>query len=98
MHIVIHQSADQHCQSVPVNQWGRSLISTSTYILKTGEPGCDAFQTFCHICIGEFDREDCGVIPNKSIFMSPLTSTGIGWESVEAGIVIGLESAETVKK
>lgn len=64
-----------------------------TYILKAGARGCDAFHAFCQIRIGELVLIDCGVIPNKSIFISPFVSIGIGWESVEAGTEIGFRSS-----
>jgi hypothetical protein len=68
------------------------IMAQQTYIWKIAASGCDAFHAFCQICIGLLEPTDCGVIPSKSIFMSPLVSMGIGWESVEGGTGIGLRS------
>jgi hypothetical protein len=55
------------------------------------DSGRDAFQTFFHNCNGVCEPPlDEGVIPSKSIFISPSTSIDIGWERVDAGTGIGL--------
>jgi len=66
-------------------------ILKATYTENNGESGCVAFHTFLQdwkidlvlLC-------DEGVIPKRSIFMSPLISRGIGCASEELGIENGL--------
>jgi hypothetical protein len=52
-----------------------------THSSKSGESETEALYTFCHSC----RLEDVGEIPSRSIFMSPSTSTGIGWGIEEGG-------------
>jgi hypothetical protein len=54
------------------------------------DSGREAFQTFFHNCNGVCETPLDGVIPSKSIFISPSTSMDIGWERVDAGTGIGL--------
>lgn len=56
------------------------------YISNNGSCEFEAFQVFCQTCSGdrEFDFDD-GVIPSRSIFISPSTSMGIGCASAEVG-------------
>jgi hypothetical protein len=79
---------------VSANQSNASLriMVKKTYTLNIGARGCEAFHAFCQICIGLLESSDCGVIPSKSIFMSPLVSMGIGWDNVDGGTGIGFTS------
>jgi hypothetical protein len=43
--------------------------------------------------MGVLESIESGVIPSKSIFISPFVSIGIGCESVEGGTGIGSRSA-----
>jgi len=63
-------------------------------MLNKDECGRDAFQTFFHNCNGAELPFDEGVIPSKSIFMSPSASIGIGCERVDVGTDIGLSNSE----
>lgn len=50
----------------------------------------EAFHTFLQICKGLLVSFEFGVMPNISIFMSPSTSIGIGWDRLDEGIITGL--------
>lgn len=65
-----------------------------TYTSKSGEDGCETFQMLCHVCKGEEVSFEEGVMPIKSIFMSPSISIGTGWAVVEDGTERG-ESKST---
>lgn len=73
-------------------------MGENAYISNNGDSGRDAFQTFCQTCRGDLESllED-GVVPRRSIFISPSTSIGIGCERVEAGTTIGLLMSEDAK-
>lgn len=65
---------------------GRQRCREFTYRSNNGEWGWEAFHTFCQTWNGPVLPDG---MPRRSILISPVVSSGIGWEKEEGGIVIG---------
>ena len=78
-------SLGSNLYNVLVHVYELSTRDTEIHISNSGELGCDAFQTFCHSLRGDDEPFENGVIPSRSIFMSPSMSTVIGCAKVDAG-------------
>ena len=71
----------------------RNRRADRTYVEKAGAPGFDSLKTFFQTV----NDDEAGVVPNRSMSKSPLTSSGMGCAMLDDGTRVGVCAVEPMR-